>query len=424
MATHNNAGPAEAIDLSDPGDEVQRRFRYQINYTALKALQLLRAAPVLRAIYCEQVEDLLIEQVTGLFIGVQIKTRELDQQPFKASDASIVNALSRFCVRDAQFPNHFERFVLATNFVFYQGAAPDDLQKLLACTRDNPGLNGVGPRDKTRKYLSEIAQRIGLPLHAIISTLAKVIVEGRKTGIDQPELEIVHAIAEIDPYSCLPIHKLRHGAVLLRGRIWDASSLAIDGMVLDTHDVASDLSAHLQRLRVAKKRIDGADLEKLLSGASTGEAEAELLAIANFIKRDAMPPGLGRMETKMADGAIPYADIAEMKDDVASLENAFLRWKERSGLRVANERLAHFQRLAMTDARRARTQTQQQAEPYGSEMLANLRRRARATCAAESATMFGCRAEHLLGAAGLLSEECKVWWSEADQVGAADVNAP
>jgi hypothetical protein len=35
----------------------------------------------------------------------------------------------------------------------------------------------------------------------------------------------------------------------------------------------------------------------------------------------------------------------------------------------------------------------------------------RATWAAEKATLFGCRPEHLAGASGLLSEECKIQWS-------------
>ena len=68
--------PATIDDLADGGDEVQRRFRYQINYCALKALQLLRPTAEFCAIYCEHIEDLLIESLDGAFIGIQIKTRE------------------------------------------------------------------------------------------------------------------------------------------------------------------------------------------------------------------------------------------------------------------------------------------------------------------------------------------------------------
>ncbi len=44
----------------DPGDEVQRRFRYQINYAALKALQMLAPDSKVRSVYCEHLEDVLL----------------------------------------------------------------------------------------------------------------------------------------------------------------------------------------------------------------------------------------------------------------------------------------------------------------------------------------------------------------------------
>ena len=91
--------PATATGVADRGDEVQRRFRYQINYSALKALQLLAVETDLAAIYCEHIEDLLLERDDGKFIAIQIKTRELDQQPLKSREHIVVTALSRFCIR-------------------------------------------------------------------------------------------------------------------------------------------------------------------------------------------------------------------------------------------------------------------------------------------------------------------------------------
>lgn len=116
------------------------------------------------------------------------------------------------------------------------------------------------------------------------------------------------------------------------------------------------------------------------------------------------------MEFKMAAGAISYSDIEQTKDDVASLESAFLRWKERHGLNEANRRLAHFQYLALRDARVAQHLSERQDAPYGQEMIHAVRSRLAETRIREAATLFGCRTEHLIGAAGLLTEECKLWW--------------
>jgi len=149
----------------------------------------------------------------------------------------------------------------------------------------------------------------------------------------------------------------------------------------------------------------------VLEPCSKAETNDELLTIAGFLTRETLPPGLGRMELKMAAGAIDYADVAQMKDDVASLESVFLRWKERDGLPAANQRLAHFQYLALRDARIAEHFEKRSDVPYGSAMLRRLKDQLRATWAAEKAALFGCRPEHLAGAAGLLSEECKIQWS-------------
>jgi hypothetical protein len=402
--------PATAVDTIDTGDEVQRRFRYQINYCALKALQLLADGSPILAIYCEQIEDLLIEFCDGRFWGLQIKTRELDQSPIKASDEVVISALARFCVRDVEFPGKLSLFVLVTNFVFYKGDGGDDIRNVLQCVRDNPKLTGLTRRHALRRNIECIAEKSELPVEQVVITLAKVQLEERKTGIDQPDLEVVQTLGRIDLYSTYPHTGLLVAARLLKAHVWEASSLAMDSSTMEQHQLSADFDRHIANLRVARKRIDATLLATLLSSIPRSEMNAELLTIANFLTRQEIPPGLGRMEYKMAAGAISFVDIEQAKDDVATLESAFLHWKERYGLAEANRRLAHFQYLAMRDARIAQQLAQQPNEPYGQAMLQQVRERLSETRRNEEATLFGCRTEHLSGAAGLLTEECKLWW--------------
>lgn len=401
--------------LRDPGDDVQRRFRYQINYAALKALQLLADGTSVRAVYCEYHEDVLIENDSGRFIAIQIKTRELDQKQFRLSEPSVVGSLKRFCVRAARYPGMFEKFILATNYVFHKGDGDDDLSKLLHCCRHDPGLAGLGPRHKLRKRIAEFVKSTGVGQDKVIEALGKVQLEERKTGIDQIELELVRAIGELDQLGHQSQFELMRMADQIRGHVWNASSLALEGYILDTHAVAEDLRTHLELLRTEKKRIDRELMVRLTTPSASGLPE--LLTIREFVKREAIPPGLGRMELKMAAGGVGYSEVEQMKDDVASLEVAFLGWKEKFGLAEANKRLAHFQYLARKDAREAETNTASGSGPYGSAMLVDLRKRARATAAHEGDRLFGCRSEHLVGTAGLLSEECKVWWSGDHDLG-------
>jgi Cap4 dsDNA endonuclease len=147
----------EHMSAPDAGGETQRRFRYQINYTALKALQILKAGSDVSAVYCEHLEDLLVEHSDGGLTGIQVKSRELDQKPFRSSDASVRNALIRFCVRAAGYPGRFRRFILATNFVFFTGDGAEDVRNILKRCRDNPRHEGIGTRDKIVAYLKAVA---------------------------------------------------------------------------------------------------------------------------------------------------------------------------------------------------------------------------------------------------------------------------
>jgi hypothetical protein len=417
-----NDTPATVFDKTDPGDEVQRRYRYQINYSALKALHLLANKSSITAIYCEQIEDLLVEFRDGRFWGYQIKTRELDQAPIKAGDEIIVSALARFCVKDVQFRGRLSLFFLVTNFVFFKGESGDDIRNVLQCARNNPTLSGLSGRNSLKRNIESIVKRSNLTIEQVISTLAKVELEERKTGIDQPDLELVQALGQINPYYTYPHSALLAASRYLRTRIWEASSLDVSGAVIEQHQPSANFDQHIEGLRIARKRLDAGDLETLFSSIQRSEIEGELLTIANFLKRQEIPPGLGRMQFKMALGAISFADIEQTKDDVATLESAFIHWKERYGLDEANRRLAHFQYLAIREIRVAANLTQRADETYGAAMLKCVRERLAKTQKQEAASLFGCRAEHLVGAAGLLTEECKAWWSTTQFTDRGDGN--
>jgi len=291
QAMMRQQGPATATGGADGGDEVQRRFRYQVNYGALKALQLLAVEAHLAAIYCEHIEDLLLEQDDGKFIAIQIKTRELNQQPFKSTEQTVITALSRFCIRGARFPHWFAGFILATNFVFYEGEGVDELRNILACARKDPTLAVLGPRDRIRRYFQDLGARTKLPVTAVVGTLARLTLEERRTGIDQPDLEIVHALGQVGAYSTLRMDQLFLAARLLRTRIWDGCSLAVEGFVLDTHASAADFHAHLESLRLRRKRIDCAELRAVLEPCSKAETNDELLTIVGFLTREILAPG-------------------------------------------------------------------------------------------------------------------------------------
>ncbi|WP_312571915.1 hypothetical protein [Brevundimonas sp.] len=240
----------------------------------------------------------------------------------------------------------------------------------------------------------------------LVNVRGRLTIEERKTGIDQPDIELINALGELPDLRERPWAELAAMAHGLRSHVWDVSSLGLAGFVLDVHDVVDDLPQHLEQLRARRKRVDAEVMAVLTAPQSD---VGELLNVAGFTTRESIPPGLGKMELKMAAGAISFADIDEMKDDVSSLESAFLRWKEKYGLVEANKRLSHFQYFAKRAAREAEKAASADGAPYGPAMFDALKGQAKAIHEHEQKTMFGCRSEHLVGAAGLLSEECSVW---------------
>lgn len=65
--------PDEVIDRTDPGDDMQRRLRYQATRAVMLSLSLLDDDAETEEIFCEHHEDLLIKKKGNRFIGEQVK---------------------------------------------------------------------------------------------------------------------------------------------------------------------------------------------------------------------------------------------------------------------------------------------------------------------------------------------------------------
>lgn len=413
--------PTDVIDEIDRGDDVLRRFRFQIGYVALKAISLLGADCMAICIYCEHHEDALIELVNGKFIGTQIKTREVGLPPFKSSDSQIVSALVRFCKEDAVYPGQFEGFCLATNGVFFKGEGADDPRNLIACARDNPQLAGLSRRHSLRQAFESIATAAAVPLASAVNTIAKLQLDEGQTGIDLDPL-VVQALSEVGGCADIRHVHLLKAASLVRDGLMSASSLAHSRSQIAANSPTLDIAERTKALTLANKRVDGAFVRKCIddAGPLTSTPAKELLAIQNYLQRDGSPATMSRMEAKMAVGKLTVMEVEQFKDDVRTLECSFLRWKEKHDFKEANDRLQHVQSVALQQCRAmhdGKLAPSGHRDPIVSDRSA-LNARLVNTASVEAQTLFGCRAEHLAGAVGMLTEECRVWWSTPFDVGA------
>lgn len=102
--------PGDTLDTKDPGDDTQRRFRYQHAYAAIQCAKLLHPDCKHDTVYCENFEDILLRKKTGAFEGVQVKTRQFKGEPFKSSDAALKKSIARFAELEKKFPGKFEAY--------------------------------------------------------------------------------------------------------------------------------------------------------------------------------------------------------------------------------------------------------------------------------------------------------------------------
>src|SRR5262245_32648194 len=114
-----NSSPATVLNASDPGDETQRRYRYQHVKTAHYLLALFDDTEGAEEVFCEHHEDVLIRYHSGQFRAVQIKRREDGKVPLKANDDELTKSIIRFIDTEKAFPNQIERFILGCNCGFW-----------------------------------------------------------------------------------------------------------------------------------------------------------------------------------------------------------------------------------------------------------------------------------------------------------------
>ena len=109
----------EFIDANDGGDDVQKRFHYQHAYAAIISFYLLEDKFDIAELYCEHLEDILIKRKDSKYAGLQVKTRNLDQTPFKTSDTAIKKTLKRFFQLERDYGSDFYRYAFVTNGGFW-----------------------------------------------------------------------------------------------------------------------------------------------------------------------------------------------------------------------------------------------------------------------------------------------------------------
>lgn len=405
------ADPGAVLDKVDPGADVQRRFSYQHCFAALQCLRLLGGD--LEAIFCENHEDILLRKKGGQYEALQIKTRLFELEPFKADDDAVIKSVGRFGRLEATYPGRFDAFHFITNHGFW---CKKEDGKNLQYVRDNirkiGNLDGLTKTNPLKKFVLAACGATGCHEPEVIAAICKLVLTGQQTDLERPFKDLRESVGQTRDYGRLhTVATVDRVADNLIQLCYEASSNVLGGAVSDLYALALDFGAQKDVLLLAGKTITAERIEQIIAASLLDGAE-NLLVSSGGASADLLPPGYDVMVEKMERGGLQMSRVDRVKDFKASLEHAYMTWLYRDGAKEANRRLAHIKTLVHDDCVEAQIDAEVPGSKYAPDMYRLLRQRLAQRLGFASTPLFGCSSEHLLGAAGMLTEECKVWWSD------------
>lgn len=396
----------QILSLTDAGDDMQRRLRYQASYGALLCLDLLideEDGP--SEIFCEHHEDFLVKTKSGKYVGVQVKTRVPGQGPFKSGDDAVKNALSRFIELELLFPNQFVRFVLVANCDFYDaGETETNLAYALELIRNKPKKTFSGTM---KVVLEELRKEHKCKKTFVIDALKKVALEGKVPKFEDMTAVVITKAARLRP-DIAEYRAVEACANALINKVLKASALSCD-QPIRSHFIFTTAADNASVLAViSNKRIVASDVLNVL-----GEATSPLLmppSEGNVVRIN-IPTGYHVLEKKMAAGGISAPSISAARDQQTAAEYVLQEWVARYGAELASQRRNQVDLLVNTRCSEAHDKAYSSDVPFGPPMLSEVRAAMR-LLSLDKGHVFGLKYEQLLGFVSLSTQACRIWWTD------------
>lgn len=403
--------PGNVLDNTDPGDDVASRFDYQYSYAAINAIRLISEEHSWKEIICENHEDFLLKNAAGKFIGTQIKTRKFTLPPFKAGEPQLKNALGKFCLLDQKFPGSFEGFDFTTNHGFWQAEKSlNNLPWLLSELKARGNVKGLRKNNLLRQFIDDHANATGLSQKDVADTLLRTTIRGHEAEITHIRSHVIEALCACPGISELPYSAVAKIAQAIVGLAREASTKTLQGSIFDLFAPGTDLTQATNDQLLTGKRICKADVLAVIENLKTNQNYEDVNVSALITPSDA-PADLLVAFRKLAKGGVESGRMTNIEDRVRSLEALFLEWSRRYGADEAGRRYNNVLAAVQFEAAEAQAHAEKSGEPYGSVMYGALAERLLVRARDDRDQLHGCRPEHLIGAAGLLTQQCRTWWS-------------
>ncbi len=397
----------------DPGDETQRNFRYQHAYGAILLVAAAAGLHPYQAIWCEHHEDLLAERTDATYDAFQVKTRRPEIGDWTLADEAMRHSVKRFVELHHKFGSSIRLFYIVSNADFSAvGLQIQDLKKI----KNSPvrlleavqGSSQVGDVPVPfMEVLAAMAIEFGCEQVELFAVLKRTkLLKGPNR--DQFESEVAHMhLPKLAECRLLPAASLNAVRDEIIQKVYGASSLRIEDprQHLPHIDGQSNPRLLAKRLEVSVVATCVMQSVNMVFRYQTGDSTLAIggsgsqrdVLRAKFVKAGLVDQ-LPVMERRTLDTEQRLMELAHTLPD------------------TFDDLLKQLEGVVQAECAEAQLVAQlSQASPtatYGPVMLASVFQRLKSIAEQTPRKVGHEPYECLVGIAGLLTEQCTVWWSD------------
>ena len=400
------ADPAEVRDLRDPGDATVRNFRYQHAYGVMLLVAAKRGERPYRALWCEHHEDFLAERTDHRYDGYQIKTSRPELGAWTLTDGELVSSIGRFVGLVGEFGDRI------ANVYFVSNTECDHVTEESRNERKRGNCPKLflehvkkcdAPAEIQSPFLetfNNLQAQCGCEadgLHVVIQRMD--IITGPSRSDFEAALSHEH-ISKLDGCQGLPAEQLDGFRDALVATVYRASSLQVGDPL---RHLRPQLSGEPDPTLMAKRLA----VEEIVIYRAAPYPPFQFIGDPTLILGATRSPSV--LVQKLEKGGLAE-EIDYMRERERAAEYNLMEDVTRRPERYP-ELLRQLEQLVLGECSEANLRARQGKEPYGPAMLIEVQDRLRRIAREETSLIGQHSYECLVGVAGLLTSECRVWWS-------------
>ena len=349
------------------------------------------------AVWCEQHEDLLAEKIDGTFDAFQVKTQLPEAGPVECTTPSLIKSLKRFARHEEKFGTRLRRYAFVSNAAEINTVSEREshrcLSKLIAALRnDTANLPAYA-----RAALDRMVEDTDLTEAALVAVLLKTdVVQGPAlNGVNNALHVMFHRLEPCAGWFAYRIEQLRE---YLLGKVYQASSLG--GEDAAAYYVAMTQPDHPE---LQNKRLTPAEILATVADVGTGGFRYA----PGLAQMRARPDQTGKiLRQKMRRAGLGYYYDSMLRKTV-TVEQEFFALLHNGREDVANQ----LECVVKDTCDQARLEAEMASAAFGKPMQAGIAQKLDRLAAEHAAKVCHKNADFLMGVAGLLAENCHVWWT-------------